>query len=72
VPGTDGTLQIEWHRNGFDVEIDVLGPNHVIATRYKIYDDSEETLILENDFTQLVGWMNDLVHSEEAVAHTAS
>lgn len=71
VPGTDGTLQIEWHRNGYDVEIDVLGPNHVIATRCKVDDDGEETLALENDFTPLVAWMRDLIRTEEAVARAA-
>lgn len=71
VPGADGTLQIEWHRNGYDVEIDVLGPNHVVATRCNIRDDSEETLLLENDFTPLVEWMTDLVRPEEAIAQAA-
>ena len=33
VPGSDGTLQIEWHQNQFDIEIDVLDDNYAIATR---------------------------------------
>lgn len=26
VPGNDGSLQIEWHENGFDIEIDIIKP----------------------------------------------
>lgn len=71
VPGTDGTLQIEWHRNGYDVEIDVLGANRVIASRYNIATGEEETVDLENDFTVLASWCRDLVPVEQNLASSA-
>lgn len=60
VPGSDGTMQIEWHKNGYDVEIDVLGPNSVVAARYDHQSHHEEVIELENDFSVLLTWMNDL------------
>lgn len=72
VPGTDGTLQIEWHRNGYDIEIDVLGPNQVVATRYTLASNEEETISLENDFTVLADWCRDLVPVELELASTAT
>lgn len=72
VPGTDGTLQIEWHRNGYDVEIDVLGANQVVATRFNIGTGEEYTVELENDFTVLADWCRDLVIAEQSLASSAS
>jgi hypothetical protein len=57
VPGSDGTLQIEWHRKQFDVEIDVLGAYEVIATRRNLATDQVEELELEADFTALTEWI---------------
>lgn len=65
VPGSDGTLQIEWHRNGYDVEIDVLAPNKVVALRYDHRSDSEEVSELENDFSILLSWVNELAAARE-------
>ena len=66
VPGADGTLQIEWHQNSYDIEIDVLGPNNVIATRYDLRNDLTQELQIETDFTEVVGWLNAMI---EAGAH---
>lgn len=71
VPGSDGTLQIEWHLGGFDLEIDVLGANNVVATRFRHADEEEETLKLANDFSQLADWIDDLVPPPE-VAQAAN
>ena len=60
VPGTDGTVQIEWHRNGYDLEIDVLGPGNVIATRVNVATGDCEELDLQSDFTTLAAWVRDL------------
>ena len=60
VPGSDGTLQFEWHMNGYDVEVDVLGDYNVIATRYDCLDGTEEELELDTDFTALAGWISEL------------
>lgn len=61
VPGADGTLQIEWHLNQFDIEIDVLGPYNVVATRVDHVSGQEEELGLdEPDFTELAEWIVEL------------
>lgn len=57
VPGSDGSVQIEWHENGYDVELDVQAPNHVIAKRYDLLADEEEEITLKNDFTDIMGWI---------------
>ena len=60
VPGSDGTVQLEWHRNNFDVEIEVLAPYQVIATRYSYDSDAAEELHLDSDFTKLQVWIEEL------------
>ena len=60
VPGSDGTIQIEWHRNQFDIEIHVLGPNELIASRYDHRTGNSQKLELENDFSELGDWIVDL------------
>ena len=65
VPGTDGSLQIEWHRNKFDVEIDVLGAKNVIATRLNHETGMEEIVEIENDFSEIAKWVGGLVIQEE-------
>ena len=60
VPGSDGTVQIEWHRNQFDVEIDVLGTYEVVAIRRNLRTDVVEELELQTDFTALGDWIAEL------------
>lgn len=60
VPGGDGTVQVEWHRNQFDVEIDVLGPNKIVAVRRNIKTGEVQELLLDTDFTALESWIVDL------------
>jgi hypothetical protein len=60
VPGGDGTLQLEWHRNQFDVEIDVLAPCDVLAVRRNHVTGQVEELELQTDFTALSEWIADL------------
>jgi hypothetical protein len=60
VPGSDGTVQIEWHRNQYDIEIDVLGPYEVVAFRRDQRTGNEEELELQMDFTALAGWIDGL------------
>lgn len=64
VPGSDGSLQVEWHRNMFDVELDVLGVHNVVATRVNLRTDEEEVLEIQSDFTEIAEWIRAL--SEEA------
>lgn len=60
VPGGDGTLQIEWHRNQFDVEIDVLAPYDVLAVRRNNRTGEVEELELQMDFSPLSEWIDAL------------
>ncbi len=67
VPGSDGTVQIEWHRSQFDIEIHVLGPNELIANRYDHRTGCNEELELENDFSELAKWVVDLQRADSVV-----
>lgn len=67
VPGSDGTVQIEWHENGFDLEIDVQAPYDVVATRCNLNTGHAEELELDTDFTVLANWIRDLGSAEEQV-----
>jgi hypothetical protein len=60
VPGSDGSLQVEWHINQFDIEIDVLGAFDVMATRHDCLTEQFEEIELTNDFTDLARWITDL------------
>lgn len=60
VPGGDGTLQLEWHQNQFDVEIDVLAPYDVLAMRRDLRTGHVEELELQTDFTPLSVWIANL------------
>ncbi|WP_170790255.1 hypothetical protein [Ruegeria lacuscaerulensis] len=57
VPGSDGTMQLEWHLNGYDIEIDVLAPFDVVATRYDHISNVEDEIEIQSDFTELADWM---------------
>ncbi len=57
VPGSDGTLQLEWHLNGYDIEIDVLAPLDVVATRYDHVSDIEDEIEVQSDFSELAQWV---------------
>ncbi len=60
MPGSDGSVQIEWHVNGFDVELDVLAPYEVSAIRRNITTNVVEELELQTDFTALTSWIAGL------------
>lgn len=65
VPGSDGSVQAEWHRNMFDVELDVLGVQNVVATRVNRNTGEEEVIEIQSDFSQIVDWISALADSEE-------
>ena len=67
VPGANGDLQVEWHSLEYDLELHVLAPLNVVATRY--YQDECEELQLTNDFTIVASWLDDL---ENAIAARAA
>ena len=60
VPGGDGTVQIEWHRNQYDIEIDVLAPFQVVASRFDNTTGQGEEIELDSDFSELASWIADL------------
>lgn len=60
VPGADGTIQIEWHVNQFDIEIDILAPYNVTATRFDHISEQEEDIELQADFSALAEWVSEL------------
>lgn len=60
VPGSDGTLQLEWHQNGYDVEVDILAPNKVRAMRYNIETGETEEVDLQNNFAVVRNWIDEL------------
>ena len=70
VPGGDGTVQIEWHRNQYDIEIDVLGPYEVLAFRRDQRTGNEEELDLQMDFTALAGWIDGLSAEQQQEAQS--
>ena len=57
VPGADGTLQIEWHYNRYDIEADVLAPYKVVAYRLDHMTGREEEMEIQADFTKLADWV---------------
>lgn len=63
VPGPDGTLQIEWHVNQFDIEIDVLGPYHIVATRTDLTTGREDELEGGGGPDELTAWVRALGES---------
>lgn len=60
VPGTSGDLQIEWHTQGWDIEIDVLETGHIEAWRRNLASLREDELRLTNDFTEVRTWVAQL------------
>lgn len=57
VPGTDGSLQVEWHRAGFDVELDVRAPKLVDCYRYEIATGAEDIITASDNFTTIFEWI---------------
>ena len=68
VPGADGTLQIEWHRNQYDIEVDILEPYKVFASRYDCLSGEFTEVTLSDDFTVLADWIKDMKTPRSAAA----
>lgn len=68
VPGSDGTLQIEWHINNYDIEIEIIAPNEVLAYRFDMNTELEEEVELDNDFTLIAEWVSDLAAERRNIA----
>ncbi|MEM1141426.1 MAG: hypothetical protein AAGI88_02480 [Pseudomonadota bacterium] len=72
VPGCDGSLQLEWHENGYDIEIDVLAPYEVIANRFDHVSGVSEEIELDSDFLVLLTWIRDLKNRSPDVAQVGT
>lgn len=61
VPGSDGDLQIEWHVDGVEIELDVRGPYDVYAWHLNRNVDAPGIeLRLTNDFSVVARWIGEL------------
>ncbi|QUS56358.1 hypothetical protein [Pseudovibrio brasiliensis] len=60
VPGSDGTVQIEWHENFCDIELDILDAFEVSVYCHDIKDNIEEEFDLSSDFSALAKWIQKL------------
>lgn len=60
VPGSDGTLQIEWHVNSYDLEIDILSPYDVVVSRFDHMTTEFQEKEFKADLAQVVEWVADL------------
>lgn len=60
VPGGDGSLQLEWHLNQFDLEIDVLGVYDVTAMRHNRRTGVTEEIEVQKDFSEVYRWISDI------------
>ncbi|MCY4657266.1 MAG: hypothetical protein OXC80_10695 [Gammaproteobacteria bacterium] len=66
VPGSDGTLQLEWHQNGFDIEIDIAAPYEINASRENVNNSEkeiEEITLYGNEYTEISNWLRELSSS---------
>ena len=67
VPGGDGTVQVEWHCNQYDLEIVVFGPYEVSATRNDLQTGETQELDLQTDFSELGKWIADLARPRDTL-----
>ena len=58
VPTARGTIQLEWHRNGVDLEIDVLGALSCDVYFENTNADSEVEYSVRSDYTRLMKHVN--------------
>jgi hypothetical protein len=53
MPMSYGGVQLEWHRNGWDIEIEIISPNRMHVYTRDIANDIEEEFSLGADLTRL-------------------
>lgn len=61
VPGVSGDLQIEWHYNGYAIELYVISPHNVCASFYHEDNNTAEELELTSDFSQVITWIKKMM-----------
>lgn len=72
VPCANGGLQIEWHINGYDIEIYVEKPNKIYAWRGTLEDEEGEECNLTTDFTRIAHWVNEISYQKPSDAQSAA
>lgn len=74
VPGSNGDLQIEWHIQCIDIELHVLKPNevHAWSCRRTAAGDVEQSLTLQNIFTDIAPWIRELRVPDDAHCNAAA
>lgn len=58
VPTASGGLQAEWHRKGYDLEIEVCSPSRFVAYFEEIETGKTESRSVVSDLRPLVEWIN--------------
>jgi len=53
MPTSNGGMQIEWHRKGWDIEIEVEGPNKIFAYARNVRSGDESEFPVTTDFSLL-------------------
>lgn len=59
-PIGDGTLQIEWNVGDYEIELDVIAPDRIVAERSYLGSGKEDCALVGNDFSKLKSWIEDL------------
>ena len=57
VPTASGGLQAEWHRKGYDLEIEVCSPSRFVAHFENVKTGKVESLSVVSDLRRLVEWI---------------
>ena len=68
IPGTDGSVQIEWHAGGYDIELDVLDPSEVEAYRLNKASGEVDKIKIESDFSEIAQWISDIARVVQRAA----
>lgn len=67
IPGSNGDVQIEWHRNGKSIELHVKAPYNVTAWRNNnAFGENGEEINLEADFTTINKWLEEFTRTTPA------
>ena len=60
IPGTDGSMQMEWHCGGYDIELHVRAPYKIDAWRDNTALGIDDELLITDDLTVIAGWLDEL------------
>lgn len=66
VPGGDGSLQLEWHINQYDLEIEILDPHKIIVERTDLTTDENVEIQPDGDYGVLFEWIKELDRTKTA------